>query len=147
MTTTKKPRRFIPRTHNDTDPVKTGRIIRQLRINKAMTQEELATAAGYKHHHSIARIESGSMPIPDAKLAKVAAHLGVPAHEIRRTDLAEYGTVADIAEHYGVADRVIRQCVRDGSIPAIRVGARVIRIRWTDAEKAFSDSAVTEVAR
>jgi transcriptional regulator with XRE-family HTH domain len=84
MTTTKKPRRFIPRTHNDTDPVKTGRIIRQLRINKAMTQEELATAAGYKHHHSIARIESGSMPIPDAKLIKVARYLAIDPDKIRK---------------------------------------------------------------
>jgi transcriptional regulator with XRE-family HTH domain len=84
MTTTKKPRRFIPRTHNDTNPVKTGRIIRQLRINKAMTQEELATAAGYKHHHSIARIESGSMPIPDAKLIKVARYLAIDPDKIRK---------------------------------------------------------------
>jgi transcriptional regulator with XRE-family HTH domain len=84
MTTTKKPRRFIPRTHNDTDPVKTGRIIRQLRINKAMTQEELATAAGYKHHHSIARIESGSMPIPDAKLIRVARYLAIDPDKIRK---------------------------------------------------------------
>jgi transcriptional regulator with XRE-family HTH domain len=64
--------------------VKTGRIIRQLRINKAMTQEELATAAGYKHHHSIARIESGSMPIPDAKLIKVARYLAIDPDKIRK---------------------------------------------------------------
>lgn len=84
MTTKKKPRRHLPRTHNDSDPAKTGRIIRQLRINKGMTQEEIATAAGYKHHHSISRIESGSMPIPDAKLLKVARYLAIDPDKIRR---------------------------------------------------------------
>jgi transcriptional regulator with XRE-family HTH domain len=84
MTTKKKPRRYIPRTHNDTNPAKTGRIIRQLRINKEITQEELATAAGYQHHHSISRIESGAIPIPDAKLVKVARYLGVDADKIRK---------------------------------------------------------------
>ena len=84
MTTTKKPRRNVPRTHNDTDPEKTGRIIRQLRINQGMTQEEVATAAGYKHHHSISRIESGAMPIPEAKLLKVARYLKIDAGKIRK---------------------------------------------------------------
>ena len=84
MTTKKKPRRYIPRTHSDTNPEKTGRIIRQLRINKAMTQEEVATAAGYKHAHSISRIESGAMPIPDAKLLKVARYLAIDPDKIRK---------------------------------------------------------------
>ena len=84
MTTTKKPRRYIPRTHNDKDPARTGALIRQLRLNKEITQEDLATAAGYQHHHSISRIESGSMPIPDGKLLKVARFLGVEAGKIRK---------------------------------------------------------------
>lgn len=84
MTTTKKPRRYLPRTHSDTNPVKTGRILRQLRINKAMTQEEIATAAGYRHAHSISRIESGAMPIPDAKLLKVAQYLNIDPDKIRK---------------------------------------------------------------
>ena len=84
MDTLKKPRRNTPRTHNDTDLKKTGRIIRQLRINKGLTQEEVATAAGYKHHHSISRIESGDMPIPEAKLLRVARYLGIDADKIRK---------------------------------------------------------------
>lgn len=84
MTNKRKPRRYIPRTHNDTNPAKTGRIIRQLRINKAMTQEEVATAAGYRHAHSISRIESGAMPIPDAKLLKVAQYLQIDPDKIRK---------------------------------------------------------------
>ena len=83
MTPQKKPRRSS-RRHNDTDPVRTGRLIRQLRLNKEMTQEELATAAGYKNHHSISHIESGYRAIPDGKLIKVARYLGVEPSKIRK---------------------------------------------------------------
>lgn len=83
MTTQQKPRRSS-RRHNDTDPARTGALIRQLRLNKEITQEDLATAAGYRHHHSISRIESGERAIPDGKLIKVARFLGVDADKIRK---------------------------------------------------------------
>lgn len=83
MTTTPK-RPYKPRRHNDTNPAKTGRLIRQLRINKEMSQLELALAAGYTHQASICRIEAGTMPIPDGKLIKVARYLGVDPDKIRK---------------------------------------------------------------
>jgi transcriptional regulator with XRE-family HTH domain len=82
--TTKPKRPYKPRRHNDTDPAKTGRLIRQLRINKEMSQLELATAAGYSNKASISRIEAGIRPIPDGKLIKVARYLGVDPDKIRR---------------------------------------------------------------
>lgn len=83
MTPHQKPRRSSSR-HNDTDPARTGALIRQLRLNKEITQEDLATAAGYRHHHSISRIESGERAIPDGKLIKVARYLGVDPAKIRK---------------------------------------------------------------
>jgi transcriptional regulator with XRE-family HTH domain len=82
MTTEKKPRRG-PRA-TDKDPARTGRIIRQLRLNKDITQEELATAIGYKNHNSISHIETGFRVIPAGKLLAAARYLGVDAEKIRK---------------------------------------------------------------
>ena len=84
MTTEKVSREYKPRTHNDTDPAKTGRIIRQLRLNKEITQAELATAAGYSRPSCISYVETGYRAIPDGKLLKVARYLGVDADKIRK---------------------------------------------------------------
>jgi transcriptional regulator with XRE-family HTH domain len=84
MTTETKRRAYKPRTHNDTDPAKTGRIIRQLRLNKEITQEELATAAGYSRASCISNVETGYRALPDGKLLKIARYLGVDADKIRK---------------------------------------------------------------
>lgn len=77
-------RTYRPRPYKDRDPEKTGRIIRQLRLNKEITQEELATAAGYSRASCISNIETGYRAIPDGKLLKVARYLGVDAAKIRK---------------------------------------------------------------
>ena len=81
MTTTT---RRSSRRHSDADPERTGRLIRQLRLNKEMTQAELATAVGFKHPHSIAHIESGYRALTDGKLIKAARYLGVRPEAIRK---------------------------------------------------------------
>lgn len=75
------------RRHSDNDPVRTGRLIRQLRLNKEMTQAELATAVGFKHPHSIAHIESGYRSLTDGKLIKAARYLGVNPDQIRKPEV------------------------------------------------------------
>ena len=83
--TTEKPRRtYKPRTHNDSDPAKTGRIIRQLRLNREITQEELAIAAGYSRASCISNVETGYRALPDGKLLKIARYFGVDAAKIRK---------------------------------------------------------------
>jgi transcriptional regulator with XRE-family HTH domain len=77
-------KRRSTRRHSDDDPAKTGRLIRQLRLNKEMTQAELATAVGFKHAHSIAHIESGYRALTDGKLIKAARYLGVKPESIRK---------------------------------------------------------------
>ena len=40
--------------------------------------------------------------------------------------------VAEVAEKYGVHINTVRNWIRDGVLPAYRIGARTIRIRSTD---------------
>lgn len=72
--------------HNDHDWERTGATLRQLRLNKDVTQSELATAIGYANPSSIVNIERGIKPLPDGKLLKAARYLDVPPLSIRRPD-------------------------------------------------------------
>jgi transcriptional regulator with XRE-family HTH domain len=83
MNPQKKPRRSS-RRHNDNDPARTGLRLRQLRLNKEITQAELATAIGFKNAHSISHIETGYRAITDGKLIKAATYLGVAPSAIRK---------------------------------------------------------------
>lgn len=51
--------------------------IKLRRIELNLSQEELATAMGYKSRSTIAKIESGENRVPNAKLSKFARVLGV----------------------------------------------------------------------
>lgn len=52
-----------------------------------LTQEELATAIGYRGAPSISQIESGLRPLTNSKLVALAKFLGVHPSEIRGTKL------------------------------------------------------------
>ena len=54
-----------------------GDIIKELRIKRGMTQEELAEAVGYSHKSSINKIEQGKTDISQPKIAAIAEALGV----------------------------------------------------------------------
>lgn len=54
-----------------------GETIKKLRIEKGMTQEELASAVGYSHKSSINKIEQGKADISQPKIAAIARVLGV----------------------------------------------------------------------
>jgi excisionase family DNA binding protein len=43
-------------------------------------------------------------------------------------------TVAEAADELAVTERFIRKLIADGDLPAVKVGARVVRIRRTDLE-------------
>ena len=83
MTTKPKPRRSS-RRHNDPDPQATGETLRELRLDKEVTQTQLAHAIGYKSHVAVAHIESGYRGMTDAKLEKAASFLGVAPAVIRK---------------------------------------------------------------
>lgn len=54
-----------------------GETIKKLRIDRGMTQEELASAVGYSHKSSINKIEQGKADISQPKIAAIARALGV----------------------------------------------------------------------
>jgi len=43
-------------------------------------------------------------------------------------------TIAQVAEKFGVHKNTVRNWIRDGILPAYRVGARTVRIRHDDVE-------------
>lgn len=90
MTTPTNPKRRTGRPPgspiNDPDPARTGATLRQIRLDRDVTQQELATAMGYRYAQSVVQIETGYRPVSDGKLIKAARYLGVPPLSIRRTD-------------------------------------------------------------
>lgn len=45
------------------------------------------------------------------------------------------GTVADVADHYGVSTRTVWRWIRAGHLTAYRVGARAVRVDLDDLDK------------
>lgn len=70
--------------HNDHDWERTGETLRQLRLDRNITQSELGTAIGFRNQGSIAQIEQGLRPLTDGKLIRAARFLGVATIAIRR---------------------------------------------------------------
>lgn len=64
--------------------------IRQLRIEKGISQDELARLTGYKDRSSITKIESGKVDLPQSKILLFAQALGVtPSKLMGLTDSIE----------------------------------------------------------
>lgn len=72
------------RRHNDQDWGRTGETLRQLRLDRDITQSQLATAIGFLNAGSIAQIEKGLKPLTDGKLIAAARFLDVSPLAIRR---------------------------------------------------------------
>lgn len=53
--------------------------IRNIRLEKKMTQDELAKLTGYTDRSSIAKIERGDVDLPQSKIMLFASALGVDA--------------------------------------------------------------------
>lgn len=53
-----------------------GRKIRSLRLQRKLTQEELALKVGYTSRSSINKIEKGLVDLPQSKIAEIADALG-----------------------------------------------------------------------
>ena len=90
MTTPTNPKRRTGRPPgspiNDPDPARTGATLKQLRLDRDVSTQELATAMGYAHYQSLIQIEMGYRRVSDGKLIKAARYLGVPPLSIRRTE-------------------------------------------------------------
>lgn len=62
--------------------MKTGEIIKQLRIDHGMTQQELADLMGYKHKSSINKLESGKASLTQDKITLLSKIFNVKTNEI-----------------------------------------------------------------
>lgn len=87
--TTGERRRGRRPNHNDQDLERTGATLRQLRIDRDITQSELATALGFRYSTSVAQIEMGVKPLTDGKLLLAARFLDVKPLAIRRPEVTE----------------------------------------------------------
>lgn len=83
MTTEKKPRRSRVR-HNDPDPVRTGENLRAVRVDRGITQSQLAEALGFKSHCAVTHIESGYRGMTEKRLLEAAQFLNVAPSVIRK---------------------------------------------------------------
>lgn len=54
-----------------------GLTIRKLRIERGLTQEELAIKSGYSNRSAIARIEKGEIDLPESKIKSISNALNV----------------------------------------------------------------------
>lgn len=54
-----------------------GNRVREYRIARGMSQNELAIKAGYTSRSTIAKIESGKADVPRSKIVQIAQALGV----------------------------------------------------------------------
>jgi excisionase family DNA binding protein len=50
----------------------------------------------------------------------------------------ELVSIRDAAVAFNVHPNTLRNCIRDGRLPAVRLGARIIRIRTSDLESLFT---------
>lgn len=55
-------------------------------------------------------------------------------------------TGAEAADELAVTERFIRKPIADGTLRAVKVGARVVRIRRTDLEESLRPARVTVAA-
>jgi len=59
-----------------------GQKIRELRIARGLTQEQLASLSGYNSKAGICKIEKGERDIPQRRLVDIAKALGVSPSEL-----------------------------------------------------------------
>lgn len=57
--------------------MKIGERIKERRTELGWSQRDLASKMGYNHHSTVARIEAGSVDIPQSRIVKFAEVLGV----------------------------------------------------------------------
>lgn len=66
-----------------------GRKLKEIRVSRGMSQEELAKALGYTNRSSINKIEIGRSSIPIEKIVKMAEILGVSPLDLFQEEPAD----------------------------------------------------------
>ena len=74
--------------------------IKDLRTKKGLSQQDLARMTGYQDRSSIAKIESGSVDLPQSKIVAFASALGVtPAQLMGLEELSDDSTMMRLLPH------------------------------------------------
>lgn len=78
--------------------MKTGEIIKNLRIERGWSQEKLAEMMGYSHKSSINKIEMGKSDLPQSKLMAFAKIFNVSPYELLGVEQSTYATNEQIKQ-------------------------------------------------
>lgn len=75
-----------------------GKRIKERREELKLSQRALAAKMGYSHHSTVARIEAGTVDIPQSRIARFAEVLGVPVSYLMGWEKVQKNndTLADI---------------------------------------------------
>lgn len=78
-----------------------GRRVKEFRLQKRLSQQELADRVGYKGKDMISRIESGQTNIPMPKAIEIAQALGVKISDLtlKKDEPAQMANIA-LVEHF-----------------------------------------------
>ena len=94
----------------------TGQIIKQLREERDMTQEQLAEKMGYSHKSSINKIETGKSDLPQSKLVEFAKVFGVSPCDLLGYEpdeqMKEWETLYN-SNHALQKETALLKCVKD----------------------------------
>ena len=52
-----------------------------------------------------------------------------------------FHSIGAVAEHYGASRSTIKRRIKDGTLKVYRLGPRTVRVKLSDAEKAFGSQA------
>lgn len=105
--------------------MKIGEKIKQRRMELGWTMRDLSTKMGYSNHSTIARIESGSVDIPQSRIVQFADVLGVSVGYLMNWEEVQKNNNA-------IADIVVRLRTDNDFFEAVK------RLNEFDSEKLSS---------
>lgn len=94
--------------------METHQIIKALREQQKISQEELAAKVGYKDRSSIAKVEAGKVDLSQTKIAAFAAALGVTPAQLMGIDKDMHLTITDTDPQLDELNRNARQLNAQG---------------------------------
>ena len=97
--------------------------IKEERIKKGLSQDELAQKVGYADKTMISRIENGKIDLPQSKIEEFAKVFGVtPGYlmgwDVPKTDMSTYNEVVEMPEDSSEAKELYKRY--KNAIPEIR---------------------------
>lgn len=102
-----------------------GQNVKKYRLEKGWTQQKLAEEVGYTDRSSIARIEKGSMAMPDEKIAIIAETLNVTIDQLTGRSEKGFSQMAGLGWFFKAIEKYAVDLNRDGLNQIIARAAEV----------------------